>query len=108
MALAASLLPDLDGHWFSVREDDRRALGLYLRHYSSSKARGSRTPTPLRGNAAKFVGPGSSLVLMTPGSDALFVTSRSSTTPRYAASAIPAAASSRPAGRCAGATRTGA
>lgn len=72
-AAAAVLFPDLEGHWFSVREDDPRALALYLRHYSSSKARGLRSPTPLRGNAAKFVGPGASLVLLTAASDAVFV-----------------------------------
>lgn len=72
-AAAAVLFPDLAGHWYSVREDDPRALAMYLRHYSSSKARGLRGPVPLRGNAAKFVGPGASLVLLTPGTDALFV-----------------------------------
>lgn len=68
-----ALFPDLEGYWFSVLEDDARALAIYLRHYSSSKARGSRAPIPLRGNAAKFVGPGASMVLLSAASDALFV-----------------------------------
>lgn len=67
------LFPDLDGHWFAVLEDDRRALALYLRHYSSTKARGNRAAVPLRGNAAKFVGPGASMVLLTTTADAVFV-----------------------------------
>lgn len=68
-----SLFPDMAGHWFSVSEDDERALAMYLRHYSSGKARGGRSRAPLRGNAAKFVGPGASIVLMTASVDALFV-----------------------------------
>src|SRR5262245_33266766 len=72
-AAPGRLLPDLDGHWFAIRADDPRALALYLRHYSSAKARGLRTPRPLRGNAAKFVGPGAALCLLTTRSDALFV-----------------------------------
>lgn len=72
-AVAAALFPDLKGHWFSVGGGDPRALALYLRHYSSSKSRGLRAPVPLRGNAAKFVGPGASLVLLTATADAVFV-----------------------------------
>lgn len=68
----ASLFPDLAEHWLAASEDDPRALALYLRHYSSGKKR--RGPRrPLRGNAAKFVGPGASMVLLLASSDALFV-----------------------------------
>lgn len=72
-SIATALFPDMGGQWFSVLEDDPRALALYLRHYSSQKARGRRGVTPLRGNGAKFVGPGASIVLLTAASDALFV-----------------------------------
>lgn len=35
MSVAASLFPDLDGHWFSVRDTDPRLYSLYRRHYST-------------------------------------------------------------------------
>lgn len=51
--------------WIPARDGDERALGLYLRHYSS---RGRRALAP-----RQFVGPGEYMVLLTPGADALFV-----------------------------------
>jgi len=59
--------------WVPIRDGDPRGLGLYLRHYS---AKG--TPRR-RGN--RFVGPGESLVLVTPQLDAMFIW-RHSTIPR--------------------------
>lgn len=51
--------------WVRVRDGDERALGMYRRHYSSA-----RRP---RNAQRQFVGPGESLILMTPSQDALFV-----------------------------------
>jgi hypothetical protein len=66
MAVAASLFPDLDGHWYAVRDGDPRALALYLRHYSARKNGPSPLPT--------FVGPGEGrIVLLAGGGNALFV-----------------------------------
>lgn len=55
----------LNETWIPVRDGDHRALGLYLRHYSS---RGRRSQAP-----RQFVGPGEYLALLTPTADALFV-----------------------------------
>ena len=56
------------GHqtWIPVRDADARGRGLYRRHYSAYRYADGRRP-------AKFVGPGEHIVLLTPGSDALFV-----------------------------------
>ncbi len=54
------------GHWLVVKDGDDRARGLYRRHYSRRIYRDGRNPR-------QFVGPGEHIVLLTPGSDALFV-----------------------------------
>lgn len=58
--------------WFVVRDGDERALGLYLRHYSAGRAR-AKLSAHVRGNHARFVGPGEQMVLMTSCARALFV-----------------------------------
>jgi hypothetical protein len=63
----------IDGHWLPVRDGDERALALYLDHYSSAKSRGRVPDRTVRGNFARFVGPGQHLVLLTVGADALFI-----------------------------------
>lgn len=35
-AAPAVMFPDLDGHWFSVRDTDPRLYALYSRHYSTA------------------------------------------------------------------------
>ena len=53
-------------YWLPVRDGDRRALALYLRHYSARRYRDGRRRT-------RFVGPGERMVLLSPRCDALFV-----------------------------------
>lgn len=60
----------IEGHWLPVGLADRRALALYLRHYSSAKNRRQRVGAV--GNAARFVGPGEGMVLLTLDCDAVF------------------------------------
>jgi hypothetical protein len=55
-----------DYDWLGVKDGDRRALALYLRHYSARHYADGR-PRSL------FVGPGEKMVLLTPECDALFV-----------------------------------
>lgn len=62
----------IDGHWIEVRDGDCRGLGLYLRHYSARKARGLNPVGSVRGNRARFVGPGEKLVLLTADASAVF------------------------------------
>lgn len=68
----------VDGaHWYRVTQRDPRAVGLYLRHYSSK--RGGRDVGRLL--ASGIAAPGEKLVLLTAACDALFVWQRS-TIPR--------------------------
>jgi len=60
-----ALIPAL-GPWLVSADANPAARALYRRHYSSRRYRDGRRP-------AKFVGPGSYLVLLTPEEDALFV-----------------------------------
>ena len=53
-----------DGAWLRVKDGDPRAVAIYRRHYS----------VDLRYDHSKGIGgPGSRMVLLTPGCDALFV-----------------------------------
>ena len=56
--------------WIQVRDGDRRALNLYLRHYSSKYRSGKSLKYK---NAERFTPPGESIILLTPNCDALFV-----------------------------------
>jgi hypothetical protein len=58
-------------YWYSVRDGDLRALGLYQRHYSAKKSRAGYTITPI-GNRARFVGNGEHIVLLTADCSSLF------------------------------------
>jgi hypothetical protein len=60
----------IDGHWFAVRDGDPRGRALFLRHYSSTPA--ARSKRDARGNAARFIGPGEKLILLTADCSALF------------------------------------
>lgn len=62
--------PIVGGHWIPVRDGDPRARALFERHYS---VRRQRPRSGVRGNAERFAGPGSHLILLTVGCDALFV-----------------------------------
>lgn len=55
-----------DTYWLPVKDGDRRALALYLRHYSARHYKDGRARN-------LFVGPGEKLVLMTFQCHALFV-----------------------------------
>lgn len=54
------------GHWYVTNKGSAIARSLYLRHYSAEKR-------PAHADPRQFVGPGSSLVLLTHNNDALFV-----------------------------------
>lgn len=60
-----------DGYWLAIRDGDLRAFHLYLRHYSSKKARDGYTFTST-GNRARFMGTGEHIVLMTQDCRSLF------------------------------------
>ena len=55
--------------WIEVSNGDRRALSIYLRHYSARKNGATKRGAP---NANRFMPPGESLVLLTDNCDALF------------------------------------
>jgi hypothetical protein len=59
-------LPLEAGPWTVARDGDPDGLALYLRHYSARHYRDGR-------HRAKFVGPGSYIVLLTPDCSALFI-----------------------------------
>jgi hypothetical protein len=70
VSTAASLFPDLEGHWYAVSRVDARARALFRRHYSSYKnAAAHRT-------SQEFIGPGETLVLITTDSLAMFAWQR--------------------------------
>ena len=54
-------------YWAQARDGDRRALGLFQRHYSFRQYHTGWHPR------RTFIGPGEKMVLLTPGCDALFV-----------------------------------
>ena len=58
-------------YWAETRDGDRRALGIFRRHYSFKHYRSGWHPR------LTFIGPGEKLVLLTPGCDALFIWQRS-------------------------------
>lgn len=64
--MSATLLPGV--RWFRVNDGDPRAFGLRQRHYTARKR-----PAITTARDRKIAGPGESLVLLTPQSDAVFV-----------------------------------
>ena len=56
------------GHWYAVKDGDRRATALYERHYSAVNIKARR-----RMGDPRICGPGEKLVLLIPGQNALFV-----------------------------------
>lgn len=75
-AVAASLFPDLDGHWFASWRSDPRAAALYRRHYSAEK----NARAGIRD--LNFMGPGECLILLTGDCRALFAWQRNVGAPR--------------------------
>jgi len=61
----------IEAQWLAVRDGDPRARAMYLRHYSSSKARGRYTIVPI-GNLGRFMGSGERMVLLTGDCRAIF------------------------------------
>ena len=67
MGLEASLMFRIDDNpWIGIKDGDRRALDLYLRHYSAVHYRDGRV-------RSRFVGPGERVVLLTLDCKALLV-----------------------------------
>ncbi len=64
----AERLPRLSPLWCQARDGDPDALALFRRHYSCTKLGGH-----LRGNSARFAGPGETLILLAPDARALVV-----------------------------------
>lgn len=67
-----------DGHWLAVSDKDPRAVGLYLRHYSSVANRQlpRQRAAKLAGREGGIVGGGQRIVLMTVDCLALWVWKR--------------------------------
>lgn len=64
-AAAASLFPDLDGHWYAVSDADARAVALYSRHYSVRNKRPQWS--------CGIGGPGARVILLTADARALWI-----------------------------------
>lgn len=77
-AVAASLFPDLDGHWLAVTDADSRLYSLYRRHYTYEKTRNYPGKVRLRQNArvCKMQSFGDYMALLTAGCSAGWIWSR--------------------------------
>jgi hypothetical protein len=69
-AAAAVMFPDLEGHWFSVKDGDPRVADLYTRHYSYRPYKDNRRRVQKH---MGFAGIGERIVLLSHTGDAAFV-----------------------------------
>lgn len=67
---SAGLFPDLDGHWFAVKDGDPRVAAMLKRHYSYRPYRDNRRALNPQ---AGFAGIGERIVLLTATGDAAWV-----------------------------------
>lgn len=68
--IAATLFPDLEGHWLAVQDGDARARALFLRHYSARKRLARHGPCG--GRSPLILPAGEKLLLLTGDCLALF------------------------------------
>ena len=70
MAVAATLFPDLDGHWFPVKDGDPRVANMYTRHYSYRPYKDNRRAVARQ---MGFAGIGEKIVLLSQDGAAAYV-----------------------------------
>ena len=78
MTVAATLFPDLDGHWLAVRDGDPRVAVMFARHYSYRPYKDNRRRM---GRRVGFAGIGERIVLLTADETAAWVWRKFSSNP---------------------------